>query len=373
MSIDQKSLKDLFKKMEEINPFSSSLAENRLSNVEPDEWLDSGCAAFNLSISGHPERGIPKGRIAIFAGESQSGKTFILNRLIKDSLSKGMQPIIFDSEHDKSSDMMTNMGIDPFAVRSNPVLSLEDLGKQVYAVLNWIKERKDMWGKFFLAVDSLGALASLKQVSDYEKNKDANDMGLNAKVINNMIKIWTPVAAITKTPIVVINHVYDDPAAFMPSKVKKMPGGKKLYYLASISVQFSASKELDEKQESSSDSVKYNGTVLKFFVIKNRFMVPYVEGQAYLNFKTGLERYSGLIDTAEANNVVFKEGRTYFLSDTKEKLGQYNDFKNSDEIWSKILPKLTDIIQKKYAYMKETQSFIEEPEFDDETSPQTEE
>jgi hypothetical protein len=77
---------------------------------------------------------------------------------------------------------------------------------------------------------------------------------------------------------------------------------------------------------------------MRALTTKNRFVPPFLECEMYLNFRNGLSKYSGLLEMAEGYAVLTKQGHRYLLGD--ENIGFYKDFKDNDEIWNKILPKL---------------------------------
>jgi hypothetical protein len=71
----------------------------------------------------------------------------------------------------------------------------------------------------------------------------------------------------------------------------------------------------------------------------------------YLNFKTGLNKYSGILEMAEGYNIIQKNGHRYVLGD--ENLGFFKEWKDSDEVWSKILPLLEDKLKSELVFKNE--------------------
>ena len=63
----------------------------------------------------------------------------------------------------------------------------------------------------------------------------------------------------------------------------------------------------------------------------------------YLNFRTGLNKYSGLLEMAEGYGVIEKQGHRYVFNG--ETLGFFKDFKDNDEVWAKIMPELEKKLQ----------------------------
>jgi hypothetical protein len=94
-----------------------------------------------------------------------------------------------------------------------------------------------------------------------------------------------------------------------------------------------------------------NGVTLRALTTKNRFVPPFLECQMYLNFKTGLSKYSGLLEMAEGYGVLEKQGHRYAING--ESIGFYKDFKDDDSVWNTILPLLETKLQQELKYCSE--------------------
>lgn len=165
--------------LDDINPEAAFLSENTLSNV--DTWYDTGCYALNAIISGKiRDGGIPKGRIVVFAGETQTGKTLLINKILGLAQKQGLYPVIFDSEMSVDAESGKNVGLDPEKTKYCPVYTVDECKNQISKFLDNVIERKAQ-GKFIISIDSLGNLAGSKEVADIEKDKSVADMGLRAK------------------------------------------------------------------------------------------------------------------------------------------------------------------------------------------------
>lgn len=340
----------VFAKLQKLNPHATTLEQNTLSNVT--EWIDTGCYVLNSILSGSLYGGVPKGRITIFAGESGCGKTFILNKILANAQRKGMIPIIFDTEVAVESDGAKNVGLDTSNVKYVPVDTVENCRNQIMAFLDEVEKEPELHGKFIISIDSLGNLASEKEINDAGANKGAMDMGLRAKQLKSMMRMVTYKAAITGTTVICSNHTYADPGALHPTLVKQQAGGSGPIYMASILVQMAAKKEKtdtsNDADEALTESRNYSGVTLRMLTVKNRFIPAFLQGEAYLNFKTGLEKYSGLKDIAVAHGIVQQNGATFSAGDNK--LGYYKNWRNNEEVWNTILPQLESSINEKYRY-----------------------
>ena len=356
MTINKEVLK-VFDKLEKLNPEAKFLSESALSTV--NSWIDTGCMVLNSIISGSLYGGVPVGRITGFAGPSAAGKTYIINKILANAQKAGMMPVIFDTEAAIDASSTTGVGLDPKGVKYVPVQTVEECRNQISAFLDSVMEAK-MNGKFIISIDSLGNLASQKEIDDAEKGKTAMDMGTRAKGLKSMMRLLTFKAAQAGVTILFSNHTYDDPSAMFPSLVKNQSGGKGPVYLSSVLVQLAKRDEKHDKDniddEKLPEANKVSGTTLRALTIKNRFVPPFLEGEMYLNFRKGLDKYSGLKEMAVNHGVILQTGSTFVLPPEKEgvpgkKLGYYKNWKSDTELWEKIiLPKLEKRLKDQYSY-----------------------
>jgi len=336
-----------------INNNATILEDNTLSNVT--DWIDTGCLVLNTIVSGSLYGGVPKGRVTVFAGESGCGKTYILNKILANAQKKGMIPIIFDTEVAVDKTSAEGVGLDSKNVKYVPVDTVEACRNQIMTFLDGVEEEPELHGKFIISIDSLGNLASEKEINDAGAGKGAMDMGLRAKQLKSMMRMITYKAAVTGTTIIASNHTYADPGALHPTLVKQPAGGSGPIYMASILVQMAAKKEKtdssNEKDVALTESRNYSGVTLRMLTVKNRFVPAFLQCEAYLNFKTGLDKYSGLRDIAVAHNVIQQSGATFAIGDRK--LGYYKNWRKDEDLWKEILVGLEESIKDKYRYGKE--------------------
>jgi len=323
-----------FASLQKMNRNATTLEDNTLSNVT--EWIDTGCLALNSITSGSLYGGIPKGRLVIFSGESGCGKTFILNKILGNAQKMGM-------------------GLDSSQAKYVPVDTVEACRNQIMTFLDQVEVEPELHGKFIISIDSLGNLASEKELRDAEQGKGAMDMGLRAKQLKSMMRMITYKAAVTGTTVIASNHTYADPGALHPTLVKTQAGGSGPIYMASVLVQMAAKKEKtdsnNEKDVALTESRNYSGVTLRMLTVKNRFVPAFLQAEVYLNFKTGLDKYSGLRDVAVSHGVIEQTGATFVMDGNK--LGYYKNWRKDEELWKTILERLETSIKDKYRYGKE--------------------
>jgi RecA/RadA recombinase len=352
-----KDLAAVFKKLDKLNPDATTLSDSALSTV--DEYIDTGCMVLNSIISGSLYGGVPKGRITGFSGPSQTGKTFIINKVLAEAQRNGMYPVIFDTEAAIDECSTKGVGLDPDRVKYVPVHAVEDCRNQISTFLDSVIEAGQQ-GKFIISIDSLGNLASQKEIDDVEKGKSAADMGLRAKGLKSMMRILTYKAAKAGVTILFSNHTYEDPGAMFPTLVKQQSGGKGPVYLSSVLVQLGRRDEKHDKADDTDECIpeanKYSGVTLRALTVKNRFVPPFLQCEIYLNYKSGLDKYSGLRELAVNHGVIEQNGSTYILSSTEEgvpgkKLGYYKNWGKDEELWDKtIIPRIEEKLKGVYSY-----------------------
>jgi RecA/RadA recombinase len=351
-----KELKAVFSKLDKLNPDATILSDSALSTVT--EYIDTGCMVLNSIISGSLYGGVPKGRITGFSGPSQTGKTFIINKILAEAQRNDIYPVIFDTEAAIDECSTKGVGLDADNVKYVPVHTVEACRNQISTFLDSVIEAKQE-GKFIISIDSLGNLASQKEVDDVEKGKAAMDMGLRAKGLKSMMRILTYKAAKAGVTILFSNHTYEDPGALFPTLVKNQSGGKGPVYLSSVLVQLA---KRDEKHDAGNDgdvsipeANKYSGVTLRALTVKNRFVPPFLQCEMYLNYKNGLDKYSGLKELAINHGVIEQNGSTFTLPATGEspakKLGYYKNWSKDTQLWDDIIiPQVEKKLAEVYSY-----------------------
>jgi len=341
-------LKDIFKSVDDLNPDAAILDASTLSTA--DDWIDTGSYALNAIISGSMYKGIPVGRITGFSGPSMAGKTLIINKIMANAQKKDYIAVVWDSEVAVDKKSAEAVGMDPARTKYYPVETIEDCRNQICTFLDNVIKADNPDLKFIISIDSLGNLASAKEIRDTTAGKDASDVGQRAKAIKSMMRVLTYKAAKAKVPILFSNHVYDSMEMF-PTLVKTQSGGKGPIYLASVLVQLSTKNEkVSDNPNEQSIAIAHNisGVTLGALTIKNRFVPNYLKTELYLNFKAGLDKHAGLFEIAEAFSVIEKPGRTVMFNG--ESLGYRKDLEKNPEFWAKVMPKLEEVLQDKLCY-----------------------
>jgi RecA/RadA recombinase len=330
----EKDLDKVFKSIDSLNSDATFLSDSPLSEV--DDWISTDCYALNAIISGSVYKGIPSGRVTTFYGLPATGKTLLVNKIIANAQKKTYKrAAYFDSEVALDKLVAERLGCDISKVKHIPIEIIEDCKIQVLRLLNQLIELGSK-KQIIIVIDSLGNLSCQKEFNDIDKDKSAGDMGLRAKSLSSLLRMITYRSAKVGAPVICTNHIYENPNELYPSAIKKQSGGLKPLFIASVLVQLSVSTNKTDEDKNGASSVlseKINSVTLKAMTAKNRFVPPFITADdIYLNFKTGLSKYRGLLNFAEKYNLIERDGRSYKMVGGAS-IGYASTFEDNAEFW----------------------------------------
>jgi RecA/RadA recombinase len=347
----------------EINPYATYLNESTLSSVS--EWIDTGSLVLNAQISGSLYGGIPDGRVVQFAGASQTGKSYFIQKIIANAQKAGKTVVIFDSENAIDQESAKGFGIDASKVKYVPALTVENTRNAIMKLLKNAKE-KNLDGKLVIVIDSLGNLESELGEKRIDADNNASDMGSLAKAIKSLLKTCTNWGRLTRTPIILTNHIFDNPAEMFPSLEKNMAGGKAAVYLPSVTLQLARKAAKDDGGKTidadlAASQKSFSGVIIRSLSVKNRFTKQYLEVEMYLSFSRGLDRYYGLLEVMKGMGVVENKGSIYY-DWSGNRLGFYKKWRKDVDLWENtLLPELEKRIKSEWTYgNKEGEDFTDE-------------
>lgn len=331
-------IKDFLKEIKKINPFAEILKDSTIGEIK--DFISTGSLILDAITSGKfYNGGIPKGRITALSGMSGVGKSFISANIAVNAQKKGYIVVWFDSERATETSAMERLGIDTKSLLHIPIGTVEEFRIQCFAVLKLLEEKYEGKKDILIVLDSLGNLASEKELNDTSEGKNASDMGQRAKTIKSTLRVLADKIAKLDVTLVVVNHTYANPTNAYAAEI--MSGGEGLVYNAWTIINFKKAKIKDIDKE-------VVGTLLKPTVIKNRTIPPGKTGEIMLNFQRGINKYYGLLDIAIELGLVIKDGKR-FKTIKDEKLYWEKDI-YSDEFFSPIMEELNEKFFKSSAY-----------------------
>lgn len=242
---------------------------------------------LNVAFSGRVTGGYVPG-ITVWAGPSKHFKTMfclLQVRAFMDKYPDGVL-VLFDTEFGAPLQYFATCGIDPDRVVHIPVFTAEELRTELTKAL----KETNRGDHVFFMVDSIGNVASNKEVNDAENDKEAADF-TRAKVLKSLFRIATPHFAYKNLDMAVINHTYETIEMFS----KQVMGGGKGPYYAANNIFFLGRQQDATGKGAAKELHGYNYTIR---VEKSRFVKEGSKFDVTVNFDSGLERFSGMKELA---------------------------------------------------------------------------
>lgn len=278
---------------------------------DPTDWVSTGNYALNYLISGDFFKGIPLGKVTVFAGESGAGKSYICSgNIIKNAQEQGMYPILIDSENALDEKWLQDLGVDTSEgklLKLNMAM-IDDVAK---TISEFMKDYKSMAEedrpKIIFVVDSLGMLLTPTDVNQFEAGEMKGDMGRKPKALTSLVRNCVNMFGSYNVGMVCTNHTYASQDMFDPDD--KISGGQGFIYASSIVV---AMRKLKLKEDEDGNKVsEVNGIRAACKIMKTRYAKPFESVQVKIPYTTGMSPYSGLFDMLETRKLVEKDGNRY--------------------------------------------------------------
>ena len=246
--------------------------------------------------------------------------------------------LFYDSEFGITPAYIETNGIDTSRVLHIPIEHLEQLKFDISKRLEDIA-RGD---KVIIFIDSVGNLASKKEVEDALEEKSVADMS-RAKVMKSLWRIITPHLTTKDIPCVAVNHTYKEMSLY-PKDI--MSGGTGGMYSANQVLIISKAQEKD-----GSELVGYNFTIN---IEKSRYVKEKSKFPFTVLFDGGINKYSGLLDIAIEGGFVVKPSNGWYAK-VDRSTGEIGDKMRYDktqtkEFWNSILSskEFKEFVNKKY-------------------------
>lgn len=374
-------LKDALKS---IQKSTGAQTLNESSYAEVKEFLDTGSYALNRVLTGDIHKGIPVGRISTFFGVSGSGKSLIAANTAALALKNNKVDVvyIFDSEGGTLVNIFKQHGVDMDRVNHIPVASVEQCSTKMLQVYDeLVKARQDYLSdpdnnddiRVLCILDSYGALAADKLMNDaVNKDKTAMDMGLGAKLKNNMMRGLMMRVVMSNATLIIINHEYQDPGAMFASKVHNMAGGLGIQFASHVQLQCEKLlvKSTDNEfmtglENDNADVGFFKGNRMRFFVVKNRVCKPAYQATVYIDFNTGIAKYDGLVEDAVKMGYLSEVRGGYTCPTYNQgKRITYKELISKDDIWNTFLEDFNNKSKEMMEYSNSTTQALDEIEKD---------
>ena len=305
---------------------------------DPQDWISTGNHTLNYLISGDFNKGIPLGKVSVFAGESGSGKSFICaGNLVRNAQEQGCQVVVFDSENALDEEWLQALNVDtsPEKLLKISVSMIDDVAK---AISEFMKDYKANYGdleyeempKLLFVIDSLGMLLTPTDVDQFQKGDMKGDMGRKPKALTALVRNTVNQLAPYPVGLVATNHTYASQDMFDPDD--KISGGQGFIYASSIVV---AMKKLKLKEDADGNKTStVQGIRAACKVMKSRYSKPFEGVQVKIPYETGMDPYSGMLEMLESKNIVEKVGNklSYVSPVTGEEIKEFRKGWTGDKL-----------------------------------------
>jgi len=282
-----------------------------VSNTSSDQgFIGTGSYILNAQLSGSIYGGIPNNRVTAIAGEQATGKTFYAIGIASTFLTDHPDGAVFyfDSEAAATPDLFRDRGLDPARVWHFPIDTIEEFRTQMIRILdNLLKTPEKDRKPLLIILDSLGMLASQKELQDAMDDKQVRDM-TKSQTIKSVFRIITSKLGKLKIPMIVTNHTYKTMNPY--GDPTDMGGGSGLKYAASTIITLTKSKEKDSSKE-------IIGNIIKVKTYKSRLTKENTQIATRLFFDSrGLDEYYGLLELGEKHGIFIRKGNRILVGES---------------------------------------------------------
>ena len=332
------SILDKIKKNSTIKD-SAILSESKF--FKKKDMIPTSVPIINVALSGRRDGGLTPG-ITMWAGPSKHFKTAFSLLMAKSYLDKYPDAalLFYDSEFGTPQSYFDTFGIDTKRVVHTPLTDVEQLKFDIMQQLSNV-ERGD---HLIIVIDSIGNLASKKEVDDAMEGKSTADM-TRAKQMKSLFRMVTPHLNLKDIPLVVVNHTYMEiglfPKAIVGGGTGAMYSADNVYILGR------------QQEKEGTEIVGYNFIIN---VEKSRYVKEKSKIPVSVTFDGGLSKWSGLLDVALESGHVIKPSNGWYQKVNKE-TGEIDEKKyrikdtDSKDFWLPILTSKSfyDHIKNKYS------------------------
>lgn len=283
---------------------------------DPTDWISCGNYALNYLISGDFNKGIPLGKVTVFAGESGSGKSYICSgNIVKNAQEQGIFVVLIDTENALDEAWLHALGVDT-AEDKLMRLSMSMIDDVAKTISEFMKEIKGMdeadRPKVLFVIDSLGMLLTPVDVNQFDSGDLKGDMGRKPKALMALVRNSVNLFGNYNVGMVCTNHTYDSQDPYNPDP--RISGGSGFVFASSIVV---AMKKLKLKEDEDGTKTKtVQGIRSGCKIMKTRYAQPFTDIEVQIPYNEGMSLYSGMFSLLEGKSLITKDGNRYCYVDT---------------------------------------------------------
>lgn len=304
------------------------LANSKFFDDKP--FVATPVPLVNAALTGDIDGGLEPGILQL-TGPSKHFKTAFSLLFGMSFLKKYEDGVIlfYDSEFGTPLSYFDSFGIAKDRVVHSPLLNIEQLKHDLSVQLDGIKRGDHL----LVIVDSVGNLASKKEVDDAVSGNSAADM-TRARALKSFGRIITPHLTLKNIPMIIVNHVYE---AMDNSHAKIVSGGTGLY-LSSDNIWILGRQQDKDEKTKELDGYHFIINIEKSRHVREKLKIPIT-----VSFDGGIRRWSGLFEVArEGGFIVTPVQGWYSVADpetgeVEDKKYRKDDIQHNAEFWGRML------------------------------------
>jgi len=271
------------------------LSESKFFNEK--DMTPTDVPMINVALSGSIDGGLAPG-LTVLAGPSKHFKTSFALIMAAAYLKQHKDAVMlfYDSEFGSPQAYFEQFDVDTSRVLHTPITNVEELKFDLIGQL----EELDRNDKVIVVIDSIGNLASKKELEDAMNEKSVADMS-RAKALKGLFRMATPYLAMKNIPLLAVNHTYQEIGLFPKAIVS---GGTGIYYSADNI--WILGRQQDKK------GTEIQGYHFVINVEKSRYVKEKSKIPITVSWDGGVRNYSGLLDVALAGSYITKPSNGWF-------------------------------------------------------------
>ena len=278
---------------------------------DPTDWISTGSYALNYLISGDFNKGIPMGKVTVFAGESGAGKSYFASgNIIKNAQAQGIFVVLIDSENALDESWLKALGVDTAEdkLMKLSMCMIDDVAKTISEFMDSYKamDEEDR-PKVLFVIDSLGMLLTPTDVKQFEAGDLKGDLGRKPKALTALVRNTVNMIGAYNVGIVATNHTYASQDPYNPDP--NISGGQGFIYASSIVIAMKKMKLKEDKDGNKVTDVR--GIRAGCKIMKTRYAKPFEDIQVKIPYTEGMNPYSGMFDLLEKRGLLPRSGNSY--------------------------------------------------------------
>jgi len=294
------SIMDKLKKNSKVKE-TSILSESKFFTDK--DMIQTDVPMINVALSGSVDGGLAPG-LTVLAGPSKHFKTSFGLIMASAYLKQYSDAVLlfYDSEFGSPQSYFKQFDIDTSRVLHTPITNVEELKFDIIGQMEGL-DRDD---KVVIVIDSVGNLASKKELEDAINEKSVADMS-RAKALKGLFRMCTPYLNMKNIPLIAVNHTYQEIGLFPKAIVS---GGTGIYYSAdNIWI-------LGRRQNKKGTEVTGYDFVIN--VEKSRYVKEKSKIPISVSWEGGVQKWSGLLDIAMQGQYVAKPSNGWYSRVNRE-------------------------------------------------------